>query len=363
MTDGFVPAPVGTMDAGSEGFSARFGTARKAVVQTAGVGADPAMDQATCPVNDEVIGCSAAIQKIVEQVSLFSPSSAPVLVTGESGTGKEVIARLIHNWSAQASRRYVRVNCAALSETLIESELFGHERGAFTGASEERVGRFEWAGKGTLLLDEISEIPPSLQAKLLRVLEEEEFQRVGSNRSLPMEARIIATSNRDPLDEVAAGRFREDLYYRLNVLQIHIPPLRERREDIPLLVEYFVRQFGQEGYAGVSAVHPAAMQQLCNYTWPGNVRQLRNIVRRLCILSRAAVIRADDLPELVARPQPESTSVDFYQMTLRDVERRLIKASLRRFSGNRTAAAQHLGVTPRTLFNRLRQDPELLRAD
>jgi DNA-binding NtrC family response regulator len=255
------------------------------------------------------------------------------------------------------------VNCAALSETLIESELFGHERGAFTGASEERVGRFEWAGKGTLLLDEISEIPPSLQAKLLRVLEEEEFQRVGSNRSLPMEARIIATSNRDPLDEVAAGRFREDLYYRLNVLQIHIPPLRERREDIPLLVEHFIRQFGQEGYTGVSAIHPAAMQQLCNYTWPGNVRQLRNMVRRLCILSKVEVIRPDDLPELVARPQSASASVDFYEMTLRDVERRLIKASLRRFSGNRTAAAQHLGVTPRTLFNRLRQDPELLRGD
>ncbi len=309
---------------------------------------------------DELIGESEAVRSIADQVEWFSASDAPVLITGESGTGKEVISRMIHSESNRCGQRYVRVNCAALSETLIESELFGHERGAFTGAFDSRIGRFEWAGQGTLLLDEISEIPPTLQAKLLRVLEEEEFQRVGSNDSLPMRARIVATSNRSLEEEVSKGRFREDLYYRLNVLQVRVPPLRERAQDIPLLVRYFMSRFQHEGRGRVSQVHPAAMDVMCGYAWPGNVRQLKNVVRRVCILSRSTSVGVVDLGFL-AESGESAVPPDLFEKTLREAERHLIQHALKRFHGNRTAAARHLGVTSRTLHNRLKLDPDLVQ--
>ena len=278
--------------------------------------------------DQQFVGTSAAMRQLVEHVEWFSRSSAPVLITGESGTGKEVVARLVHASSSRSRQRYVRVNCAALSETLIESELFGHERGAFTGASEERVGRFEWAGKGTILLDEISEIHPALQAKLLRVLEEDEFQRVGSNQSLPMQARIIATSNRCLRDEVEKGNFRKDLYYRLNVLETHILPLRERRDDIPPLISHFIARFQQEGRGAVSYVDDRAMERLCQYDWPGNVRELRNAVRRICIVSRSSRVTCDCLEFLEPAKSSTEPNADLYHMTLRDAEKRLIRRNI-----------------------------------
>ena len=307
---------------------------------------------------EEAVGHSAAMQAIFEQARRIARSTAPVLITGESGTGKEVVARMIHAAGARAENSYVRVNCAALSETLIESELFGHERGAFTGAADQRIGRFEWAEDGTLLLDEISEIPLHLQAKLLRVLEEEEFQRVGGNESISMRARIVATSNRDLEQEAHEGRFREDLFYRLNVLQLELPPLRERREDIPVLIEHFLAQFCDEGEVTVRAMDDTAMSVLCDYDWPGNVRQLRNVVRRVCILARSPVARETDLPELPTPGVPKAQ--DLFQMTIKQASRLLVQASLRRYRGNKTAAARHLGVTTRTLHNWLKEELEPL---
>ncbi len=304
--------------------------------------------------HDTFVGQSACMQLTLEQARRIALTSAPVLITGDSGTGKEVLARLIQHASPRRDQPYVRVNCAALSETLIESELFGHERGAFTGAEQQRVGRFEWVGNGTLLLDEISEIPLKLQAKLLRVLEEEEFQRVGSNTAYPMKARVIATSNRCLSREVAEGRFREDLYHRLNVVPLELPPLRERREDIPLLIDYFLQQFRHEGDPRVCEIHEEAVAQLASHEWPGNVRQLRNVVRRICILSESSVIRVADLPDLgLSRVTP---SADLFQMTIREANRLLVQAALGRYHGNRAAAARHLGITGRTLRNWLKQE-------
>ena len=307
---------------------------------------------------NEVVACSDSMLQIFRQAEQIARSSAPVLITGESGTGKEVVARLIHRASPRASCQYIRVNCAALSEALIESELFGHERGAFTGAVENRVGRFEGADGGSLLLDEISEIPVRLQAKLLRILEEEEFQRVGSNETRAVNARIIATSNRKLDQEVAEGSFREDLFYRLNVLQLDIPPLRHRRDDILLLAECFLEQFRNEEQCIARRFRKDAIERLIEYDWPGNVRQLRNVVRRVCILAPSHTIRARDLPELPDQAGATETP-DIFRMRLRDAEKLLIQHSLRRNKGNRTAAARDLGVSARTLHNRLKQDPFL----
>ncbi len=307
---------------------------------------------------NEVVACSSSMLGILRQAEQLAQSSAPVLITGESGTGKEVLARLIHQVSPRTSREYLRVNCAALSESLIESELFGHDRGAFTGAVEDRVGRFEGADGGSLLLDEISEIPIQLQAKLLRILEEEEFQRVGSNETRVVNARIIATSNRNLDHEVAIGAFREDLFYRLNVLQLDIPPLRERKDDIVLLAECFLEQFRQAEQCMARRFRKDAIERLTAYHWPGNVRQLRNVVRRVCILTQSQTIRACDLPMLPdhigAADRP-----DIYHMSLKEAEKLLIQHSLRRNNGNRSAAARDLGVTARTLHNRLKRDPRL----
>lgn len=311
----------------------------------------------------DVVCASEAMREVLDQLHWVAQSDAPVLVTGESGTGKEVIAQLVHQQSRRISHRYVRVNCAALSESLIESELFGHERGAFTGATDVRIGRFEWAGEGTVLLDEVSEIPPGLQAKLLRVLEEEEFQRVGGNRSLALQARIIATSNRDLMHEVSAGRFRKDLYYRLNVLPVHLPPLRERQADIRPLAEHFLQLFRHEGRGVVERFSDTAMQRLESHAWPGNVRELRNYLRRLCVLCPNPVIAPDDLRRNDLSGGQETTppgSQELLHMPLRDAERLLIRAALTRSQGNRTEAARQLGITTRTLHNRLKQDPDLL---
>jgi DNA-binding NtrC family response regulator len=303
------------------------------------------------------IYCTDLMRRVVAQVEKFALSNATVLITGESGTGKELVARLLHNSSRRSSHPYVRVNCAALSQTLIESELFGHEQGAFTGATAARIGRIESARQGSLLLDEISEIPVEMQAKLLRVLEESEFQRVGANETLAADVRVIATTNRSLEDEIEAGRFRHDLYYRLSVLHMKIPPLRERPEDIPILVDYFVRRYGSEGPCQVSSVSKIAMKCLLEYEWPGNVRQLRNVIHRACVVAESEAIQLGDIGELTAtadRPDTMLTGRQLTDMSLAELERFAVLSCLRRFRGNRAATARHLGVSDRTLFNKLR---------
>jgi len=303
-----------------------------------------------------IVACAPSMGQIIEQARQVAPSKASVLIEGESGTGKELVARLIHACSPRAPKPFIRVNCAALSESLVESELFGHEKGAFTGADESRPGRFERADGGTLLLDEISEMSVKLQAKLLRALEEEEFERVGGTKTLRVDVRIVATTNRRLEEESRQGAFRHDLYYRLNAIHLKLPPLRARPEDIAVLALHFFNQYRSEAApAGTaSAVHGISnpvIRILSAYDWPGNVRQLRNIIHRACILAKGPEIQPHDLPTL------EAQEADILPMpqTIAEMERRLILATLRDTAGNKTAAAQRLGVTARTLLNKLKE--------
>jgi transcriptional regulator with PAS, ATPase and Fis domain len=296
---------------------------------------------------------SKIMSEFFELAKLYAKSSATVLVTGESGSGKELFSRLIHQQSGRSEERFVAVNCAAVSESLVESEFFGHEKGAFTGASAGRVGYFEQAQGGTLLLDEISEIPLAMQAKLLRVIEEQEVQPVGSNVARPIDVRIVATTNRDLAVEVAEGRFREDLFHRLNVLELDLPPLRDRVSDIPLLVMHFVNLFQSESRTGSLEVDKEAMQWLCRYHWPGNVRELRNVIHRACVIAVDGKIGLNCLAKKNKRAQ-ENDVDGLAGLTLAEVERRLILSSLSKFQGNKRLAAEELGVTARTLSNKLK---------
>lgn len=300
----------------------------------------------------EIITQSPIIRELVERSRLYAASTATVLITGETGTGKEVFARLTHEHSNRLNHRFGKTNCAALSETLMESELFGHEKGAFTGAIDNRKGWFEFAHKGTLLLDEISEIPVKLQAKLLRVLEEREFQRVGSNITRECDVRIIATSNMELDQAVREKRFRSDLYHRLNVLRLHLPPLRERSKDIPLLANHFVKSFRFENKVQLNGFTASAMEKLCSYTWPGNIRQLRNIVHCACVVAKGPQIIPDDLPEWDSAD--ESIPAWLLDKSLEEVEKQMILALLRKFNGSRTPVADQLGITTRTLTNKLK---------
>jgi DNA-binding NtrC family response regulator len=302
---------------------------------------------------------SRCMHKLVCQATSFARSSATVLVTGENGTGKELFARLIHDASDRAASRFGRVNCAALSESLTESELFGHERGAFTGADRTRIGRFEWANGGTLLLDEISEIGTSFQAKLLRVLEQNEIQRVGSNETIPTDVRIVATSNRDLASSIGEGKFREDLFYRLNVLRLDLPSLRERREDIPLLANLYLQKFREESSIPVRGFSKRALSVLCDYYWPGNVRQLRNVVLSACIMAESPLIEVHDLPGLEQPVSAERLPAWMYRSSLEEIERKVIIENLNRMKGNKSVVAGILGVTTKTLSNKVRQYREL----
>jgi two-component system, NtrC family, response regulator HydG len=281
-------------------------------------------------------------------------SDATVLVTGESGTGKEIISQLVHVHSDRAARPMVCVNCAALPESLIESELFGHRRGAFTGADTDRVGCFELSSGGTLLLDEISEIPLHLQAKLLRVLENRKLQRVGSNELIDLDLRVVATSNRSLQGEVAAGRFRLDLLHRLRVIEVDLPPLRERRHEIRPLAHHFLRLVSRHR-GSPAGIAETALQRLEQHHWPGNVREMRNVIHRACVLAESPMIQCHDLGDL---DPPVSTSPSGFnqlgQYTLAELEQAAIAAALQRFRGNRVAAARALGVSARTIFNKLR---------
>ncbi|MEX2976536.1 sigma 54-interacting transcriptional regulator [Serratia fonticola] len=303
------------------------------------------------------IGRSEPMRKLLEMIAMIAPSEATVLISGESGTGKELIARAVHANSLRKERPLVSINCAALSESLLESELFGHEKGAFTGADKRREGRFMEADQGTLFLDEIGEVSPLMQAKLLRAIQEREIQRVGSNQTLSVDVRLIAATNRDLLADVEAGRFRQDLYYRLNVVTVDSPPLRARREDIPLLAMHFLAKFAERNRKPVKGFTPLAMDMLLKYPWPGNVRELENSVERGVILLSGDFISEKELPLSISQcvdVQPDRQCGQAIQ-PLEQIEKQAILAALEQTAGNKTEAAKQLGITRKTLLAKLQK--------
>ncbi|MBK8994233.1 MAG: sigma-54-dependent Fis family transcriptional regulator [Myxococcales bacterium] len=305
----------------------------------------------------EIVGQSAALRRVLDVATQAAPSSATVLVLGESGTGKELIARYIHSKSARASGPFVAVNCAAIPESILEAELFGHERGAFTGAVSKRDGRFARARGGTLFLDEIGELTPAVQVKLLRVLQEGEYEPVGGN-PVKADVRIVAATNRDLAAEVEAGRFREDLYYRLNVIAVTAPPLRNRGEDVPLLVDHFLGVYCKKNGRPRLIVPTDVMRKLTDYSWPGNVRELENVIERAAVLCRTDTLRLEDLPDAVAKASaPAPSALTFAIGTpLEEVEHRLIRETLAYTSGDKSLAAQLLGISTRTIYRKLGED-------
>jgi DNA-binding NtrC family response regulator len=305
-----------------------------------------------------LVGNSPGIRRVYRIIEQAAPTSASVLISGESGTGKELVAQTIHALSPRVSFPYVGINCAAIPETLLESEIFGHEKGAFTGAQDRRLGCFELAHRGTLFLDEIAEMAPVTQAKLLRVLQERSFRRLGGRQEISVDVRVIAATNTDPMEAVRAGRLREDLFYRLNVFAIHLPPLRERREDIPLLVQAFIAEFNQRNGKDVRAVSQEAMRALEAYAWPGNIRELRNVIERATILAEGDFIELKHLPasvvERAAAPPPPAPAVVLRPgMTVDEAERELILLTLEHTRNNKTRAAEILGISLKTLHNKL----------
>ncbi len=310
-----------------------------------------------------IIGKSPAMKALLEMTAMIAASEATVLITGESGTGKELIARAIHYNSERRDKALVVVNCAALTDTLLESELFGHERGAFTGADRRREGRFMQADGGTIFLDEIGETSPVMQAKLLRVIQEREIQRVGGDKPLKVDVRILAATNRDLEKAVADGRFREDLYYRLNVVALHMPPLRERVDDIPLLAQHFLRQYSRKNRKTVRGFTPLAMDMLLKYNWPGNVRELENAVERAVILLTGDLISEKELPLSVTRPYQGAADTPGEirgapstkpLRSLDEIEKEAILAALEAAGGNKSEAARRLGINRKTLHKKLR---------
>jgi two-component system response regulator HydG len=301
-----------------------------------------------------ILGNAPALRQLSERVQRVANSHATVLIEGESGTGKELVARALHDMSPRSNRPFVAMNCAALAPGLLESELFGHERGAFTGAHRSRKGRFELADRGTLLLDEVGEMDPAVQAKLLRTLEEMEVVRVGGENSIAVDVRVLAATNRNLQQCVDEGSFRADLYYRLNVVRLEVPPLRERREDIPLLVRAFIDELATQHGVAAPTVHADAMRELSSARWPGNVRELRNVVEQLLLMSGATEIGVAQLPDDF-RSRPDSGSAGLTMRPIAEVERELIRNTLRDLSGNREQAARVLGISARTLYRRIKE--------
>ena len=304
---------------------------------------------------ENIVGKSPAMQEIFEIVGQVAPTRATVLLTGESGTGKELVAKAIHQLSPRAKQPFVAVHCAALAPTLLESELFGHEKGAFTGAHERRIGRFEQAQGGTLFLDEIGEIDATIQVKLLRFLGERTFERVGSNKTLTADARLIAATNKNLEELVKAGTFREDLFFRLRVVEIHLPPLRERAGDIPLLAQSFLREFARENSKPVNDFTADALESLMNYSWPGNVRELRTAIEHAVVFCRGEKIGARDLPPPVrgGGDRGETPLLQRNDLTVKEAEKQLIIRALKDTDGNRTLAAQKIGMSRRTFHRKL----------
>jgi Nif-specific regulatory protein len=302
-----------------------------------------------------MIGESQAMQEVYRFIAKIAPSTSTVLIRGESGTGKELAARAIYRGSKRADRPFVAVNCAALTETLLESELFGHEKGAFTGAVAQKKGKLEVADGGTLFLDEIGEMSPQLQSKLLRVLQEREFQRVGATRTLHVDIRVITATNKNLDEAIKNGSFRQDLYFRLNVVDITMPPLRERREDIPLLAKHFTARYSQLCKRRVTGLSAEALECLINYDWPGNVRELENAIERAVVLGSTERIQPEDLPEfLIERMPSDNQSTGKYYELVKEAKRAIILKALQQTGGNYTEAARLLGVHPNNLHRLIR---------
>jgi len=299
----------------------------------------------------EMIGCSAALQKIKMLIDKVAPKDVTVLITGESGTGKELVARAIHRQSCRHDQALVAMNCAALPENLVESELFGHEKGAFTGAHCQKKGKFEFADGGTLFLDEIGDMSPATQAKVLRVLQEGSFQRIGGNKTLTVDVRVIAATNKDLMEQIALGNFREDLYYRVNVVQIHIPPLRERPEDIPVLADYFLKKYSAFYGKNVSGMTGEALERLLHYDFPGNIRELQNVIERAVIMEQNEKLTLDSIP---LTPLVSSISLPGDpNETLEELEKEHIKRVIRQVNYNKSRAARILGIARKTLRQKM----------
>jgi transcriptional regulator with PAS, ATPase and Fis domain len=314
-----------------------------------------------------IVGKSIELARAVTLAKKVAPTSAPVLISGESGTGKELISYLVHANSSRSAGPYVRVNCGALNESLLESELFGHEKGAFTGAYMQRKGKFEQANCGTILLDEITETGPRFQAQLLRILEQQDFERVGGNENVKVNVRVISTTNRDLKQEVSGGRFRADLYYRLSGVRLVMPALRERVEDIPWLVWHFVNLHAHECRRRITSLDPMMLEIFSKYQWPGNVRQLRNVVRTCMVLGSGTVLSMADVSWLLDEIKPVCTvkqdedEIDDNTVTLEAVEQKAIINTLRKTSGNQTRAAKILGISDRTLREKMKRYRNLAR--
>ncbi|MBN2325485.1 MAG: sigma-54-dependent Fis family transcriptional regulator [Spirochaetes bacterium] len=302
---------------------------------------------------ENIIGKSTPMKNVFETIELVAPSRANVLIYGESGTGKEMIADAIHHNSPREDKSYIKVHCAALPESLLESELFGHEKGAFTGAIARKRGRFELAHLGTLFLDEVGEIPSQIQVKLLRVIQEREFERVGGEIPLKVDVRIISATNKNLKEEVENGTFREDLYYRLDVVSIHVPPLRERRDDVPLMVHKFMEEFSKENNKEIEGITNAALQALVAYKWPGNVRELRNVIESIVVLTKGSIISEQDLPQYVLSRDEQSHLKIPSGVTLQEAEKRLILFTLQNTGGNKTKASEILNIGRKTLHRKL----------
>jgi two-component system response regulator AtoC len=307
---------------------------------------------------DNLVGRSTAMQEVFATVNRVAPTRATVLLAGESGVGKDMIARAIHHHSPRAERPFVKINCTALPENLMESELFGYEKGAFTGANTTKLGKFEQADTGTVFLDEIGDVPASIQVKLLRILQEREFERLGSNKVKHIDVRVLAATNVDLRAALEQGTFREDLYYRLNVLPINIPALRERKEDIPFLADHFVKKLSKDVGGRIEGISEAAIQKLMQYHWPGNVRELENVIERSMVLSPGPVLEAEDIKmDLAPRRNHAAIDTQFLPegMTLDEFEQSIIREALNRANGNKSQAARLLGLTRNALRYRLSQ--------
>ena len=302
----------------------------------------------------QLIGGSGSMKRIMDIVRQVAPSTATVLIQGESGTGKERIADALHEYSQRKGHPFLKINCAALPETLLEAELFGYEKGAFTSANARRVGRFEAADQGTLLLDEVSEMSQAMQVKLLRVLQEGEFERLGSTKTIQVDVRLVASTNRNLEETVRTGGFREDLFYRLNVISITLPPLRERKEDIALLAHHFLQVYSHKNDKRLERISAQAMNLLMNYHWPGNVRELENVIERAVVLSTAKEIGVDDLPAQINIDGPSTRSlVIAIGTTLDEIEQQVIQATLDHVGGDKNVAAGLLGIASRTIYRKL----------
>jgi two-component system, NtrC family, response regulator HydG len=308
----------------------------------------------------QIVGRSEKMKQVLETVAMVAPTEATVLILGESGTGKELIANALHQGSNRTDKRFIKINCAALPETLLESELFGHEKGAFTGAVGRRPGRFELADGGTIFLDEIGELTQATQSKLLRVLQEREFEPLGSTKTVKVDIRIVTATNRMLSEEVKKGHFREDLFYRLNVVPVYLPALRERKEDIPLLIEHFLKIYNEKNSRNLQGFHPRAMDALMRYSWPGNIRELENVVERAVILTRDDYASFSELPEAIRGTTDDGFSEEVRAgirpgMTIREMEKELIIKTLEDNDGNRTRSSRILGITRRTLQLKLKE--------